>query len=137
VVGQPFNDAYCAATFAAQGLLESLAPVAAGFGVHVAVVEPGAVASSFVDNAVDSLATLGGAGVPYAGAFAAYRVRTAGAFDAAQDPRDVAAVIVRAATEDRPRFRYLTSEAAVAFTALKLSDPDGSRVIGATTGWLR
>lgn len=48
VVGQPFNESYCAAKFAVEGFMESLAPVAASVGVHVTVVEPGAVASEFV-----------------------------------------------------------------------------------------
>src|SRR4051794_3436650 len=51
VVGQPFNEAYCAAKFAVEGFMESLAPVAATTGVSVSVVEPGAVASEFVSNA--------------------------------------------------------------------------------------
>ena len=41
VIGQPFNDAYCAAKFAAEGLMESLAPTARklGYGTdkHLAV----------------------------------------------------------------------------------------------------
>ena len=41
VVGQPFNDAYCAAKFAVEGFMESLAPVAATAGVRVSVIEPG------------------------------------------------------------------------------------------------
>ena len=47
IVGQPFNEAYCAAKFAVEGFMESLAPVAATVGVTVVVVEPGAVASEF------------------------------------------------------------------------------------------
>ncbi len=50
VVGQPFNEAYCAAKFAVEGFMESLAPVAATVGVHVAVIEPGPVATEFVNN---------------------------------------------------------------------------------------
>src|SRR3954468_21135088 len=49
-VGQPFADAYCAAKFAVEGLMQSLAPVAARFGVDVCVVEPAAVSSEFVGN---------------------------------------------------------------------------------------
>ena len=33
VVGQPFNEAYCAAKFAVEGFMESLTPVAATQGV--------------------------------------------------------------------------------------------------------
>ena len=50
VVGQPFNEAYCAAKFAVEGFMESLAPVAATVGIRVTVVEPGAVATEFVAN---------------------------------------------------------------------------------------
>src|SRR5450759_3694717 len=49
-VGQPFNEASCAAKFAVEGFLESLAPVAATVGVGVAIVEPGAVTTEFVNN---------------------------------------------------------------------------------------
>ncbi|CAN5384132.1 hypothetical protein BH11ACT3_BH11ACT3_16250 [soil metagenome] len=63
VVGQPFNDAYCAAKFAAEGMLESLHPVAKAVGVAVAVIEPAAVASDFVDNVgIDRDALLASAG---------------------------------------------------------------------------
>ena len=51
VIGQPFNEAYCAAKFAIEGFLEALHPVAATVGVDVTVIEPGAVSSSFLTNA--------------------------------------------------------------------------------------
>lgn len=136
VVGQPFNDAYCAAKFAVEGFMESLHPVAAALGVAVTVVEPGAVASEFVANASEGReAALADAG-PYAPLLAAYLERTAGAFDAAQRPDEVADVIVRVLTEPAPPLRVQTSDAARAFTGLKLADLDGSRVTGATAGWI-
>lgn len=49
-VGQPFADGYCAAKFAVEGLMQSLAPVVAQFGVDISIVEPAAVASHFVAN---------------------------------------------------------------------------------------
>src|SRR6476659_11124543 len=49
-IGQPFADAYCAAKFAVEGLMQSLAPVVENFGIDVAIVEPAAVASSFTDS---------------------------------------------------------------------------------------
>ena len=63
VVGQPFNEAYCAAKFAVEGFMESLAPVAATVGVHVSVIEPGPVTTEFVNNVgvdVDRLFAEGG-----------------------------------------------------------------------------
>lgn len=136
IVGQPFNDAYCAAKFAVEGFMESLHPVAAAHGVAVIVVEPGAVASEFVANATEGRdAALADAG-PYAPQLAAYLERTAGAFAAAQQPADVAAVIERVLTEAEPPFRVQTSDAARAFVGIKLADPDGSRVTGATAKWV-
>lgn len=136
IVGQPFNDAYCAAKFAVEGFMESLHPVAAAVGVAVTVVEPGAVASEFVANASEGRdAALADAG-PYAAQLAAYLERTAGAFAAAQQPAQVAEVIVRVLTEPEPPLRVQTSDAARAFVGLKLADLDGSRVTGATAGWV-
>lgn len=137
-VGQPFADAYCAAKFAVEGLMQSLAPVVAPFGVTVSIVEPGAVASDFTGN-VHRADTGGGdadADDPYAELLAAYLRRTAGAFDDAQTSESAAAVIVEAATTDAPRFRWQTTEQASAFVGLSLADLDGSRVLGATSTWL-
>lgn len=136
IVGQPFNDAYCAAKFAVEGFMESLHPVAAALGVAVVVVEPGAVASEFVANATEGRdASLAEAG-PYAPLLDAYLQRTAGAFAAAQQPAEVAAVIERVLTEAEPPFRVQTSDAARAFVGIKLADLDGSAVTSATAAWV-
>ncbi|GAA3035455.1 SDR family oxidoreductase [Streptomyces lactacystinicus] len=135
VVGQPFNEAYCAAKFAVEGYMESLAPVAATAGVSVSVVEPGAVASEFVSNVglTDDAAEQAG---PYAPALAAYLDRTRGAFANAQAAEDVAAGILDLLAAERPAFRMLTSDAARAFAGVKLKDLDGSAVQGLTSGWV-
>lgn len=135
VVGQPFNEAYCAAKFAVEGFMESLAPVAATVGVTVGVVEPGAVASEFVSNVGDFQAVLEQAG-PYAPALAAYLDRAGQAFAAAQTPQDAAAEILGLLEAERPAFRLQTSEAARAFTAVKLADGDGSAVQKLTGSWV-
>lgn len=131
-VGQPFADAYCGAKFAVEGLMQSLAPVAARFGIDVSIVEPAAVGSEFVGN----VARVAGVGDPYADLLAAYLKRTEGAFANAQTPEAAAAVVVEAATTGVPKFRWQTSDTAVAFAGLSLADLDGSRVLAATSGWL-
>ncbi|WP_433605646.1 SDR family NAD(P)-dependent oxidoreductase [Prescottella agglutinans] len=135
VVGQPFNEAYCAAKFAVEGFMESLAPVAASVGVAVSVVEPGAVASEFVSNVgvTDALVEVAG---PYAPALSAYLDRTRGAFAAAQDPHEVADRIVELLESQRPAFRVLTSDTARAFAETKLADLDGSAVQTLTGAWI-
>ncbi|MFD7027824.1 SDR family NAD(P)-dependent oxidoreductase [Streptomyces sp. NPDC059917] len=137
VIGQPFNEAYCAAKFAVEGFMESLAPVAATAGVQVSVVEPGAVASEFVTSqGIDVPALLAAAG-PYAPALEAYVTRTMKSFDAAQTSAEAAAPIVDLLESPRMPFRVQTSQWARDFVALKLADTDGSAVQELTGGWLR
>ncbi|MGW4163434.1 SDR family NAD(P)-dependent oxidoreductase [Streptomyces sp. NPDC004788] len=134
-VGQPFNEAYCAAKFAVEGFMQSLAPVAATVGVDVTVVEPGAVASEFVANlGLDVPALLAAAG-PYAPALQAYIARTRQSFGNAQTPAEAAAPIIDALTADRPPFRVQTSQWARDFVATTLADLDGSAVQGLTRTW--
>ncbi len=141
VVGQPFADAYCAAKFAVEGLMQSLAPVVARFGVDICVVEPAAVASEFVSNT--------GAGLPddsvrptddtdpYRGLLEAYLRRTTAVFATAQSAPDAAAAVVAVATMDEPPFRTQTSATATQFAGLSLRDLDGGAVLDQTATWLR
>ncbi|WP_051807010.1 SDR family NAD(P)-dependent oxidoreductase [Streptomyces sp. NRRL F-2664] len=138
VIGQPFNEAYCAAKFAVEGYMESLAPVASTLGVSVSVVEPGAVATEFVNNiGLDLGARIAAAG-PYAGALRAYVDRTVAQFtpDSAQTPAGAAEAVMEALTADRPAFRIQTSQWARDFTGTKLTDQDGSAVLGMTGTWV-
>ncbi len=140
VVGQPFNEAYSAAKFAVEGFMESLAPVAATVGVLVSVVEPGPVATEFVNNVgVDVAKLFAGAG-EYEPAMQAYMRHIMAEFanpDAAQTGDDVAQVVLTAMVTDSPAFRHQTSHWSRTFTGYKLSDHDGSAVVGMTTDWLR
>ncbi|MFJ4776116.1 SDR family oxidoreductase [Streptomyces sp. NPDC088762] len=138
VIGQPFNEAYCAAKFAVEGYMESLAPVARTVGVSVSVVEPGAVATEFVNNiGLDLDARIAAAG-PYTDALSHYIDRTVGQFqgDAAQTPAGAAEAVMEALTADRPAFRLQTSQWARDFTGTKLADQDGEAVLGMTGTWV-
>ncbi|MFE9572948.1 SDR family NAD(P)-dependent oxidoreductase [Streptomyces sp. NPDC006692] len=136
-VGQPFNEAYCAAKFAVEGFMQSLAPVAATVGVDVTVVEPGAVASEFVANLGLDVPTLLAAAGPYGPALKAYITRTQQSFGNAQTPAEAAAPIVDALTAARPPFRVQTSQWARDFVATTLADLDGSAVQTLTGAWVR
>ncbi|MDQ2757699.1 MAG: SDR family NAD(P)-dependent oxidoreductase [Actinomycetota bacterium] len=137
VVGQPFNEAYCAAKFAVEGFMEALAPVAASTGVRVSVVEPGAVASEFISNAgLDPQAMLSDAGA-YAPALGAYLTRVTTQFaGSAQPATEVAATITALLQAADPAFRMQTSQWATDFVANKLNDLDGSAVQSVTTAWV-
>jgi len=52
--GVPFNDVYCAAKFAVEGLSESLAPMLHCFNVKMSLIEPGPILTDFVANAMKS-----------------------------------------------------------------------------------
>jgi NAD(P)-dependent dehydrogenase (short-subunit alcohol dehydrogenase family) len=137
VVGQPFNEAYCAAKFAVEGMMESLAPVAARLGVTVCVVEPGAVATEFVANTGADPAALTAAAGPYEPALRAYIRRTMATFGtAAQTPDDVAEVVLATLTDEDPPFRRQTSPIAAQFVGAKLADRDGAAIQALTGGWL-
>ncbi|MGN6243303.1 MAG: SDR family NAD(P)-dependent oxidoreductase [Motilibacteraceae bacterium] len=137
VVGQPFNEAYCAAKFAVEGMMQALAPVAERMGVTVSVVEPAAVASEFATSALsESAGRVGAAEDAYSSLLAAYRRRTAAAFASAQSSRHAAAAVVAACLDPAPRFRYQTSDTASAFAGLSVADLDGEQVLAVTRTWL-
>ncbi len=136
VVGQPFNEAYCAAKFAVEGFMESLAPVARTAGVSVTVVEPGAVATSFVANVGFDLTAPPAFGDPYAAGLAAYLARAGSSFAAAQTAESAGGVVAALLDGDTPAFRVQTSDAARQFVGSKLADLDGAAVQAITSSWL-
>lgn len=138
VVGQPFADAYCGAKFAVEGLMQSLAPVMASFGVGISVVEPGAVATGFVGS-VETASAHGAPEThegPYAELLGRYMQRMQGSFSMAQTPEDAARTIVEAATTPDWRFRWQTSEWATTFAGFSLSDTTGRQVFDQTSTWI-
>ena len=140
VVGQPFNEAYCAAKFAVEGFMESLAPVAATVGVRVSVIEPGPVATEFVNTVgvdVDKMFAEGG---DYTPAMQAYLTHVMAEFanpESVQTGNQVADVVLTAMTTDSPAFRHQTSPWAKEFCGYKISDHDGSAVVGMTSDWVK
>ncbi len=133
-LGLPFNDAYCASKNALEGLLESLYPVAAKFGVHVSLVEPGPVQGEFVTNS--SGPTGGVVGDPYGPLREAFTATQAGGYETAQTNPEIAAVIWQVATADTPVLRYQTSESVAKLVGVKLKDLTGERLTGLTARWI-
>lgn len=138
LIGQPFNDIYCAAKFALDGWSESLAATLIDYNVHVVVVNPGGISSAFAQNAMKVLAHGGGPvqNEDYKPTFDAYmknrteRIKTPGIF---QTSEQVASVIQEAIEAPKPHFRYITSEWARRFVALKVADDeDGDKLIAKT-----
>ncbi|PYC88264.1 short-chain dehydrogenase [Streptomyces tateyamensis] len=139
VVGQPFNEAYCAAKFAVEGFLESLAPVAEAHGVRVSIVVPGFVPDTRFGYFPDvNRQTLQAASGPYADTYAGYLewVTGQGWESAGQPARQVAEVVLATLRAERPAFRVPTGPWAAEYLAHKLADPDGATVQGLARGWL-
>src|SRR3990167_242727 len=112
VSGHPFNDAYCAAKFAVEGLMESLAPVAKRFGVQISLVEPGPVNSDFVSSTLHKSPEL-----------------SAELEEIGQTPTEIANILLEVASAEKPQLRYQTSELSHKMVGLKLVDPTGNKTI--------
>ncbi|WP_051844608.1 SDR family NAD(P)-dependent oxidoreductase [Streptomyces globisporus] len=139
IVGQPFNEAYCAAKFAVEGFMESLAPVAEAHGVKVSVVVPGFVRDTSFGIFPDvNRKTIEAASGPYGPTFADYIdwVVHHGWEGAGQDASEVAEVVVRTLRAERPAFRVPTNPWAAAYLENKLTDRDGSVVQELARTWI-
>jgi len=61
LVGQPFNEVYCGAKFAVEGLTESMASyITPSFGIHFTAVEPGGISSEFANTVIEQMVQTGG-----------------------------------------------------------------------------
>lgn len=61
LVGQPFNEIYCAAKFAVEGYTESMASyIQPFFNINFTVVEPGGIHSEFANSALQQFQSTGG-----------------------------------------------------------------------------
>ncbi|WP_035796889.1 SDR family NAD(P)-dependent oxidoreductase [Kitasatospora mediocidica] len=139
LVGQPFNEAYCAAKFAVEGFMESLAPVADAHGVKVSVVVPGFVPDTSFGVFPDiNRTTIQAASGPYAPTFADYLAWVGGqGWEAAgQLSQEVADVVVRTLLAERPDFRIPSSRWAADYLDHKLADRDGSTVQRLARTWI-
>lgn len=133
LLGQPFNEAYCAAKFAVEGMMEGLAPLAQQFGVQVCLVEPGPINTEFVASVrASSQSALAALAEPYATLAQRYMGATGHVFATyGQSGDDIARIVAGLATAERPDFRTITSDFAMATVARKVVDRTGNSVIQA------
>ena len=135
VVAMPFSDAYNAAKFAVEGLMEGLAPVLRNFGIDVSVIEPGPVRTSFLRNAggrITDVAT----DDPYAELLTRYNGTMAGLLNSGESADGVASVIAAIARDRSPHLRYQSSANATAIASRKVIDPTGDSIVAATSAFL-
>lgn len=134
LIGQPFNDAYCAAKFAVEGFMESLAPVAKRLGVHVSLIEPGPVNTEFVASVLRGVSeSEPDVQAVYGPMIETYFSAMQQAFASnGQTGDDIAKVILEAATTASPHLRYTTSRMIRGLISKKYVDPTGDSVIELT-----
>ncbi|WP_010522480.1 SDR family oxidoreductase [Aquimarina agarivorans] len=138
LVGQPFNELYCGAKFAVEGFTEALATyVAKPFNINFSLIEPGGIATEFMNNAITKTVDEKGEMVTgeYAPIFTKYlegAKSRAGSGTASpyQTPEEIAAIILDTINAKNPPLRVRTSEWAENMTALKVkADPDGTKLV--------
>jgi NAD(P)-dependent dehydrogenase (short-subunit alcohol dehydrogenase family) len=119
IIGVPFAGYYAASKHALEAITETMHYELRPFGVHVALVEPGAFQTAFGTNIV--FAQKFNESSPYwatSERFHAARQKLANP-EAPNDPRDVARTIVEAATTDTPRLRWLVGGDAQLIAAVR------------------
>ncbi len=139
LVGQPFNELYCGAKFAVEGFTEALATYAAKpFNLHFSIVEPGGIATEFMNSAISKTSNEKGEMVSgeYTPIFNKY---VTGAQSRASDDKEsspyqtgkeVAEVVLKVAQSENPPLRTRTSKWADNMTAYKTeADSDGTKLI--------
>lgn len=137
LVGQPFNEFYCAAKFAVEGYTEAMASyVEDSFGIKFSIVEPGGIATEFVKSTMSKTVTDGQMAHPdYMPIFQKYMAgiqkrASEGAEKSFQTPVQVAEVILKVAESENPPLRIRTSEWGENFCKLKTdADPDGTKLL--------
>jgi len=134
LVGQPFNEFYCAAKFAVEGYMESLASyVTPSFGINFTLVEPGGIATEFVANVMKQMETTGGMledeYLPILQKYIGGSTTRRDASDSYQTPDAVAEVVMSCVEAADPPIRTRTSNWSEALTSLKTAlDPDGKKL---------
>jgi short-subunit dehydrogenase len=130
----PGGGAYHGTKYAVEAISDALRFEVRGFGVHVSIIEPGLIKTSFGETAVGSVPQQDG---PYAEFNTAVAAATAGAYDGAfgklgGGPDAVAKAIEKAITARRPRTRYPVTASARLFMGQHALLPDRAwdRVVG-------
>lgn len=134
LIGQPFNEIYCAAKFAVEGYTEALASyITPSFGINFTCVEPGGISTEFAPNVLKHVSQTGGMlEDEYLAILQKYiggaSTRQEGS-DIYQTPDEVSAVVMKCVEADEPPIRVRTSTWSEDFTSLKTGlDPDGKKL---------
>jgi NAD(P)-dependent dehydrogenase (short-subunit alcohol dehydrogenase family) len=137
----PLGGWYHATKFAVEGFSDALRLEVAPFGIHVIVIEPGAINTEWHSVAADNLVATSGGGAYADLAAAVAKILAAGGLGSS--PEVIAKAVDRAVRARRPRSRYAVGLGAKPILLARLVLPDtvfdrvarlvvrvGSRVVG-------
>lgn len=120
LIAIPFSDAYCAAKFAVEGMMESLAPTVSTLGIHVSLIEPGHVTTAFSGKLQPSTEP---DILIYRELEQKLRLNIPKYFPSGPQTGDeVAQVVLKAALSETPQLRYVTSADALKIASHKYLD---------------
>jgi len=109
LIAAPFRGAYCASKFAVEALSDALRMELAGTGIHVSLIEPGPIATRFIEHALKAYR----ANVDMEGSVhrETYRTRLAQMEEGGQQtfklpPETVVKKLIHALEAPRPKARY-------------------------------
>ena len=136
LVGQPFNEFYCAAKFAVEGYTEALSTyVTENFGINFSLVEPGGIHTEFANSVLAQAGSTGGMRqddyLPILQAYigSAKKRAASGTSAVYQTAMEVAEVVLEVAQAENPPLRTRTSPWSNEFCHLKTAaDPDGTKL---------
>lgn len=127
-VAMPMSGPYCASRYALEGLCDALRLELRGFGVHVALIEPGLVRDRVLTGATEAGAKAPIFEVPkdspYAGMASVLTDAYHELLQKAATPVDVARVIERALQAKRPKPRYAVTRGMAALLLARKLLPD-------------
>ena len=109
LIAAPYRGAYCASKFAVEALADTLRMELAGSGIHVALIEPGPIATRFVEHAIEAYRR--NVDLDASHHRDIYKTRIARMEEGGKQtfklgPEAVAAKLVHALESKRPKFRY-------------------------------
>lgn len=109
LIAAPYRGAYCASKFAVEALADTLRIELTGTGIHVSLIEPGPIASRFVEHAIEAYRrNVDLEGSPHRDIYRARiaRMEEGGKQTFKLGPEAVAAKLVHALESVRPKPRY-------------------------------
>ena len=129
LIAAPYRGAYAASKFAVEALADTLRMELQGSGIHVALIEPGPIATRFVERALQ--AYRGNVDLEASHHRDIYKARIARMEAGGQQtyklgPEAVVAKLVHALDSPRPKFRYYVTLPAYAVALLRRILPAGA-----------